>query len=94
MHEKSDMTIIQVRDVPDDVAEVIAERARAKHQSVSAYLRDLMASDAERELRRRAMATWMDEVAELQATMDLSRVPNDPGNLVRQIRDEYEVGEG
>lgn len=88
------MAIIQVRDVPDDVAQVIAEKAKANHQSVSAYLRDLMSSDAERELRRRAMATWMDEVNELQATLDLSRVPDDPGSVVREIRDEYERGEG
>ncbi len=39
------MATIQVREVPDEVAAVIAEKASAEHKSVSAYLRDLMAAD-------------------------------------------------
>ena len=44
------MATIQVRDVPDEVAEIIAEKAASEHQSTAAYLRDLMRAEAEREL--------------------------------------------
>lgn len=88
------MAIIQVRDVPDQVAEVISERAAAAQMSVSAYLRELMARDAERELRRRAMREHAATLRQVRQKMDLSRVrTGDTGQLVREAREEYERSE-
>jgi plasmid stability protein len=42
-------TILQVRDVPEAVIARLRERARAKGVSLSAYVRDLLAADAEQE---------------------------------------------
>lgn len=66
------MATVQVRDVPDEVAAVIAEKARAEHKSVSAYLRDLMAADVRRELQRRAIATWDEELKQTQQRLGIT----------------------
>lgn len=42
------MVNIQIRDVPEQVRDVIAASARARGQSVQAYLRDLLEEDARR----------------------------------------------
>lgn len=39
-------SILQVRDIPDDVLATLRKRAGAQGQSLSAYVRDLLASDA------------------------------------------------
>lgn len=88
------MATIQVRDVPDDVAEVIAEKAKAEHKSVSSYLRDLMAADAKEELQIRAQREWFAELKETQRSLglpDRSRISS--AEIIRQIRDEYDRGE-
>ena len=66
------MATVQVRDVPDEVAEVIAEKARAEHKSVSAYLRDLMADDVKRELQKRAIERWDARLAETHARLGIT----------------------
>jgi hypothetical protein len=42
------MGIIQIRDVPDDVQEELARRARAAEQSLQQYMRALVISQARR----------------------------------------------
>jgi hypothetical protein len=85
------MATIQVRDVPDDVAEVIAEKARAENKSVSAYLRGLMADTAAGELRQRAMRKWLGDLGALQTELGLptGRTVSSV-ELVREAREAYE----
>jgi plasmid stability protein len=88
------MATVQVRDVPDDVAEVIAQKANAEHKSVSAYLRDLMAADVKQELQRRAIARWDAKLEQTQAKLGLpgaSAVPS--AEVVRELRSEYDRGD-
>lgn len=40
------MTHLQIRDVPDDVREVLAERARERGQSLNMYLREVVIREA------------------------------------------------
>lgn len=40
------MPHLQIRDVPDDVCAVLAERARERGQSLSMYLRDVVTREA------------------------------------------------
>lgn len=40
------MPHLQIRDVPDDVRAVLAERARERGQSLSTYLRDVVTREA------------------------------------------------
>jgi plasmid stability protein len=42
-----DTTVVQVRDVPVDVIATLKARAEARGLSLSAYLRDLLAREAE-----------------------------------------------
>lgn len=85
------MATIHVRDVPDDIAEIIAQKASAARTSVSAYLRDLMAADAEAELSRRAMQRWTQELGDLQREIGLPRRTGVSGaDLMREVRQEYE----
>lgn len=42
------MPIIQIRDVPEDVHRALTKRAALKGMSLSEYLRDLLAREAER----------------------------------------------
>lgn len=93
LEEASAVATIQVRDVPDDVAEVIAEKARAEQKSVSAYLRDLMEADVKHELQRRAIARWDAELKETQARLGLpSSSAVSSADVIRAIRDEYDRG--
>lgn len=89
------MATVQVRDVPDEVAEIIAEKASAAHKSVSAYLRDLMAADVKLELQKRAIARWNDNLKRLHAELGMPTASGLSGaEVVREIRDEYERGDG
>jgi plasmid stability protein len=85
------MATIHVRDVPHDIAEIIAAKAAAEQASVSAYLRKLMAADAEVELRKRAMRQWLGDLGQLHRDLGLPRHSDVSGaELVRQAREEYE----
>lgn len=48
--------IIQVRDVPANDARVLRERARARNLSMSAYLRELIHTDASRPAMEEVLA--------------------------------------
>ena len=41
-----DTTVVQVRDLPTDVVATLKARARARGQSLAAYLRDLLTEEA------------------------------------------------
>jgi plasmid stability protein len=89
--QRSAVATIQVRDVPDDVAELIAAKARAENRSVSSYLRKLMAADVRPELQQRAMRQWDAELKETQARLGLPNRSTTPSaEVVREIRDEYD----
>jgi len=45
--ERMDTTVVQVRDVPVDVVATLKARAEARGQSLAAYLRDLLAREAQ-----------------------------------------------
>ncbi len=45
-HDGVDTTVVQVRDVPVSVLNALKARAEARGVSLSAFLRDLMASEA------------------------------------------------
>ncbi|MGW5385575.1 hypothetical protein [Nocardia sp. NPDC003963] len=51
---------------------MIAEKASAEHKSVSAYLRDLMAADVRRELQRRAIVEWDEELEKTQRRLGVT----------------------
>ncbi|QZN86776.1 hypothetical protein [Cellulomonas sp. C5510] len=40
------MVAIQIRDVPDDVRDVLTERARSRGQSLQAFLREVVLREA------------------------------------------------
>jgi plasmid stability protein len=88
------MPVIQVRDVPDDVAEILAQTAAAEHKSLSAYLRDLMTTAARAEQRRQQTAAAHQRVKEIQARMKGPRPTIEDGvKAVREVRDEYVRGD-
>lgn len=41
-------TVVQVRDVPEEVVAALKDRAESRGQSLAAYLRDLLADEAAR----------------------------------------------
>lgn len=85
------MPTIQVRDVPPEVAEVIADRAASERMSVSAYLRSLMAADAAEELRAMAMRRWVTDLAEARGELGLTgAAPGTGAEYVRAVRTERE----
>lgn len=87
------MATLQVRDVPDEVAEVIAEKAKAAHKSVSGYLRDLMAADVRQELQRRAYLQWEAGLSQTQAELGLPRAQHvSSAEIIREIREEVDRG--
>ena len=46
--EGMNTTVVQVRDIPEDVVATLKTRAETRGQSLSAYLRDLLADEAAR----------------------------------------------
>lgn len=50
-------TIVQVRDVPEDVVATLRTRAEARGQSLAAYLRELLTDEAARTPIEEVMAT-------------------------------------
>jgi plasmid stability protein len=40
------MAYLQIRDIPDDVRDVLAQRARDRGQSLNSYLRDVVLREA------------------------------------------------
>jgi len=60
------MSILQVKNIPDELHAKLAERARSQHTTMSKYVIDLIWRD----LSRPTMAEW---IAEVEA--DLARMP-------------------
>lgn len=56
------MPTIQVRDLPDDVYDMIRRRARESGQSLQAYMRHQLIAQARLELRKEAMFADMRSV--------------------------------
>ncbi len=55
------MTVnLLIRDVPDDVRDAIAARARAQGRSMQAYLYELVRDDAARDVNLRLLAAVRD----------------------------------
>jgi antitoxin FitA len=52
------MVALQIRDVPDDVRDALAERARERGQSLQAYLLDMVEADARRARNRAVLARF------------------------------------
>lgn len=76
------MVALQIRDVPDDVRDDLADAARARGVSLQAYLLDLVEQDA----RRVRKAAWL---ARMRANDDLNPVPGrlSIADLIRQDRE-------
>jgi plasmid stability protein len=50
-------TVVQVRDIPDDVVATLKRRAEQRGQSLTAYLRDLLTQEASQPSIDEVMAT-------------------------------------
>ncbi|WP_327586555.1 hypothetical protein OHA25_05735 [Nonomuraea sp. NBC_00507] len=75
---------MQIRDVPEDVADAIAARARAKGQSAQAYMLSLLVADARRSRN-------IDLIAQFEGRDDgMHSAPGQTADLVRQSRAERE----
>ncbi|MFG1708707.1 hypothetical protein ACFLIM_36470 [Nonomuraea sp. M3C6] len=75
---------MQIRDVPDDIADEIAARARAKGQSAQAYMLGLLVADAHRSRN-------IELIAQFEGRDDgMHSAPGQTGELVRQARSERE----
>lgn len=79
------MVALQIRDVPDDVRQALAERARARGQSLQAFLLSLVQDEARRSanvamLERFAGRHDGSRVSAAQATeaLDRARADRDP----------------
>lgn len=77
------MAFIQLRNVPDDVRERAKERAAARGQDLSTYVRLLL----ERDLAMPSMSEWLDEVA---ASPIRVKGEFDAAAAVRESRDARE----
>ncbi|MGN9837718.1 hypothetical protein ACTMTI_06330 [Nonomuraea sp. H19] len=75
---------MQIRDVPDDIADAIAARARAKGQSAQAYMLGLLVADARRSRN-------IDLIAQFEGRDDgMHGAPGRTADLVREARNERE----
>ncbi len=75
---------MQIRDVPDDIADAIATRARAKGQSAQAYMLGLLAADARRSRN-------IDLIAQFEGRDDgMHSAPGQIAELVHLARNERE----
>jgi plasmid stability protein len=55
--EDMNTTVVQVRDIPEDVVATLKTRAEHRGQSLAAYLRDLLTDEAARPSIDEVMAT-------------------------------------
>lgn len=79
------MATIQVRDLPDDVAETFRRRAAAAGQSLQSYMREQLIEQA----RRRSSAEWL---AIVEQTLAADPSPGVSWQTIeearRELRDE------
>ena len=76
------MPAVQIKDVPDDVHEVLRRRARAAGQSLQEYLRSTLIAQA----RQPTLQEIFDEVERDPATSSASLEATT--TLVRAVRDQ------
>lgn len=83
------MADLNIRDVDDEVKSITEELARRESLSTSAYIRQLLESNAQAERRRRAM--WAAD-RRLTHVRDQWRVDRGEslGSVVRELRVEHE----
>ncbi len=87
------MATLQVRDVPEDIAQIIAENARRRGMSQAAYVREVLTRAHEADRKRRAMREGLARIDVLRRSMDLSQMqPGAGARAVRAVRDEYDAG--
>lgn len=87
------MAALQIRNVPDDVREALAERARAKGQSLQAFLLAVVEEEAQRSRNVAVLERFSDRTDgsrltsdELAAEIDQSREERD-ARLVEDATD-------
>jgi hypothetical protein len=78
------MSIIQVRDVPDDVQTELVRRARDAGQSLQQYLRSLLIAQA----RRPDPASVWAAIGERARASGAAYSPQEAAADIREIRDE------
>lgn len=66
------MATIQIREIPEEVYEVIRKRARAAGRSIQSYMRDVVIDVASRPTTEEALAA-MEEVLEASDTPGATR---------------------
>jgi len=77
------MTAIQIRDVPDDVAAALSEKARARGQSLQKYLLGVITAEARRGGNRDILARFAGrtdgdvEPSGITAELDVARAGRD-----------------
>lgn len=82
---------LQVRDVPDDIAQIIVDNARHRGMSQAAYVREVLTKAHETDRKRRAMREGLARIDAITRSMDLSRVqPGAGAQAVRDVRDDYD----
>lgn len=74
--------MVQVRDVPSGVVDVLKSRAAAQGTSLSEYLRA--------EIERMAAEPTMHEVLERLRSRPRRHLDVDIADVVREVRDEYD----
>jgi plasmid stability protein len=77
------MATIQIRDVPEDVAETFRRRAKAAGQSLQPYLREHLIKEAGRPDKREIMAI-------LEQTLASHPTPGVSRESIREARRELE----
>ncbi|MFD4407364.1 antitoxin [Nocardia sp. NPDC058499] len=74
------MATIQIRDVPDEDAEILRRRAEAAGMSLQAYMRRELIASARRRTKAEAMATIREALAED------TRAGADADSIVSELR--------
>lgn len=79
------MVALQIRDVPDDVRDRLAELARSRGQSLQAYLLALVIRDADRANNLALLSRFVDRTDGSRAE---SAGPDDVAEQIRRMREE------
>lgn len=74
------MATIQIREIPEPAYEILRRRARAKGQSIQAYMRDQVLALAGRPSKEEALAS----IEAVLARQPAGRAP-DPGSIVADV---------
>lgn len=79
------MATLYVRDVPDVIYQAVQEIATARHQSLNAYINEMLKIAIEREKTKEAAREALQRLRELRASVPANTV--DTTELLRQLRD-------